>query len=69
MRSNGSRGGSGFLTAAECAARNSFIRSLLAWLAGDKTEARKLLQACVKADQRCAHELHVAQWLLENRLK
>lgn len=65
---NGAPNGSGFLTAAEGAARDNFIRGLLAWLAGEKDESRKLLQACVKADQRCAHEWHVAQWLLENRL-
>jgi len=65
----GAPNGSGFLTPAEADARDHFIRGALAWLAGDKPEARKFLQQCIKADQRCSHDWHVAQWLLETRLK
>ncbi len=61
--------GEGRISPAEVQARDPFIRGALAYLAGDKAEARKQLQACMDADQRCSHEYHVAQWLLENRLK
>ena len=34
-----------------------------------KNDAREQLDACVKADQRNAHEYHVAKWLLAGPLK
>jgi len=50
-------------------ARDPFIRGVLAWLAGDDNAAREQFEACVKADQRNAHEYHVAKWLLAGPLK
>lgn len=61
--------GEGRISQGEVQARDPYIRGVLAYLAGDKAEARKQLQACLNADQRCSHEFHVAQWLLEKRLK
>lgn len=60
--------GTGFLTAAECEAREPFIRGVLAYLCGNKEKARQHLEACVAKDQRCSHEYHIAQWILEKRL-
>lgn len=60
--------GNGFLSEAECEARDPFIRGVLAYLSNRKDKAREYLQACVAKDQRCSHEYHVAQWLLEKRL-
>lgn len=61
-------GGEGRITPGEVQARDPFMRGALAYLGGDKAEARKQLQACIELDQRCSHEYHVAKWLLENRL-
>lgn len=60
--------GTGFLSEAECEARDPFIRGVLAYLSNRKDKALEYLQACVAKDQRCSHEYHVAQWLLEKRL-
>ncbi|MCB9895524.1 MAG: hypothetical protein H6839_13840 [Planctomycetes bacterium] len=61
--------GGGRITPAEVGARDSYMRGMLAYLSGNSEEARKQLQACIEADQRCSHEYHVAQWVLTNRLK
>lgn len=61
--------GSGAMTDGEVDARDSFIRGLIAYLAGDNAAARVHLTACLKADQRCAYEYHVAEWLIGARLK
>ncbi|CAG0998360.1 hypothetical protein PLCT2_02906 [Planctomycetaceae bacterium] len=61
--------GGGRASNAVILARDPFIRGVLAWLAGDDTAAREQLEACVKADQRNAHEYHVAKWLLAGPLK
>jgi hypothetical protein len=66
---HGLKHGAGYATAAEIDARDHFIRGVLAYLADDKAQARVLLRKCTKADQRCSHEYHVAEWLLEKRLK
>lgn len=61
--------GSGMLTDGEVDARDAFVRGVLSYLAEDNDNARKSLEACMKANQRCAYEYHVAEWLLTNRLK
>lgn len=61
--------GSGFLRPREAEARDCFIRGLIAYFADNKKEARKQLRKCMDKDQRCSHEYHVAEWLLENQLK
>lgn len=61
--------GGGRASNAVIMARDPFIRGVLAWLAGDDNAAREQLEACVKADQRNAHEYHVAKWLLAGPLK
>jgi hypothetical protein len=65
----GVNNGSGFLSAGECEARDPFVRGMLAYLTDHKDKARECFEACVARDQRCSHEYHVAQWLLEKRLK
>lgn len=60
--------GTGLLTPGECQARDPFVRGVLAWLGNKPEDARKHLADCVKADQRCSHEYHVAEWLLATQL-
>ncbi|MBX3475910.1 MAG: hypothetical protein KF754_16190 [Planctomycetes bacterium] len=60
--------GTGLLTPGECKARDPFVRGVLAWLGNKPDDARKHLADCVKADQRCSHEYHVAEWLLATQL-
>jgi len=60
--------GGGIITYAECKARESFIRGVLAWLSNDNATAVKELKSCMLADQRFSHEYHVAEWLLANPL-
>ena len=61
--------GSGIINEHEIKARDKFIRGVLAWLAGDNEAARVALNACLAAEAKCSYEYHVAQWLLEKKLK
>lgn len=60
--------GSGFLREGEALARDRFVRGVIAFLADDEKTARAEFQACVDADQRCSHEYHVAEWMLDKHL-
>jgi hypothetical protein len=50
------------------AARDSFVRGVLAWFADNDDEARKHLQACMEADVRTQVDYHLAEWLLQGPL-
>lgn len=60
--------GSGFLREGEALARDHFVRGVIAFLADDEEAARAEFKACVEANQRCSHEYHVAEWMLDKQL-
>lgn len=60
--------GTGLMREGEAMARDDFVRGVIAFLANDAESARKHLKACVDANQRCSHEYHVAEWLLEKQM-